>query len=83
MHNLLAVHKLGFRYTRYADDLTFSGDAKFLSGLRNFIPLVHGVIRRERFSLHWKKTRVHRSNQHQRVTAAGDVREPAWGPYQK
>ncbi|MCA9092466.1 MAG: RNA-directed DNA polymerase [Planctomycetaceae bacterium] len=55
-------------YTRYADDLTFSGDAKFLSGLRNFVPLVHTVIRRERFQLHYKKTKVHRSNQHQRVT---------------
>lgn len=62
------ARKFRATYTRYADDLTFSGDAKFLSGLRNFIPLVHGVIRRERFSLHWKKTRVHRSNQHQRVT---------------
>lgn len=55
-------------YTRYADDLTFSGDKKFLSGLRNFIPLVKGIIRRERFAFHSGKTKVHRSNQHQRVT---------------
>lgn len=60
--------KFHARYTRYADDLAFSGDAKFLSGLRNFIPLVQGIIARERFTLHWKKTKVHRNNQQQRVT---------------
>ena len=62
------ARKFRATYTRYADDLTFSGDAKFLSGLRNFIPLVRGIIRRERFSLHQSKTKVMRSNQHQRVT---------------
>lgn len=58
----------GATYTRYADDLTFSGDAKFRSSLRVFLPLVNQIIREERFRVHRKKRRILRPHQQQRVT---------------
>lgn len=55
-------------YTRYADDLTFSGSDQFLRSLRVFIPLVDQVIRSERFQVNQSKRRVLRNNQQQKVT---------------
>ena len=56
------------QYTRYADDLTFSGSRKFLGGLATFLPLVGKIIHAERFKLHPKKRQVLRDNQQQKVT---------------
>jgi len=55
------------RYTRYADDLTFSGSGRFIPALREFIPLVTQIIRSERFVVHRTKRQVLRSNQRQLV----------------
>lgn len=55
-------------YTRYADDLTFSGSDQFLRALRVFIPLVDQIIRSERFQVNQSKRRVLRNNQQQKVT---------------
>lgn len=55
-------------YTRYADDLTFSGDEQFLRSLRVFIPLVEQIIRSERFQINQNKRRILRNNQQQKVT---------------
>lgn len=55
-------------YTRYADDLTFSGSDQFLRSLRVFIPLVNQIIRSERFQVNQSKRRVLRNNQQQKVT---------------
>ncbi len=55
-------------YTRYADDLTFSGSDQFLRSLRVFIPLVEQIIRSERFQVNQSKRRVLRNNQQQKVT---------------
>lgn len=58
-------------YTRYADDITISGDIAFARRLRNVIPLVEQVIRQERFHVHPTKRKVLR--QSQRQTVAGVV----------
>lgn len=58
-------------YTRYADDLTFSGSGRFIPALREFIPLATSIIRSERFTSHKAKRRVLRNNQRQ--TVAGVV----------
>jgi hypothetical protein len=55
------------QYTRYADDLTFSGDARFIAALRDFIPLAEQVIRSEGFQSKRQKRRVVRANQRQVV----------------
>ncbi|WP_299465933.1 reverse transcriptase family protein [uncultured Gimesia sp.] len=55
-------------YTRYADDLTFSGSDQFLRSLRVFIPLVDQIVRSERFHVNQLKRRVLRDNQQQKVT---------------
>ncbi len=58
----------GANYTRYADDLTFSGDQQFLRSLAVFIPLAHQIVRSERFSLNKKKRKIIRNSQRQTVT---------------
>lgn len=55
-------------YTRYADDLTFSGDPKFVAAVGDFIPLVQQIIRDEGFQSKRSKRRVLRTNQRQTVT---------------
>jgi retron-type reverse transcriptase len=55
----------GFRYTRYADDLSFSGDdAGAANGLR---AAATRIIREEGFEVNPKKTRISRRGQRQRV----------------
>lgn len=61
----------GARFTRYADDLTFSGPQDLSFGLRAFVPLVEQIIRRERFRSNRDKRQVLRS--HQRQSVAGVV----------
>lgn len=58
----------GANYTRYADDLTFSGPETLFRGLKTLIPLVEQVIRDERFIVHKSKRKVIRNNQQQKVT---------------
>lgn len=57
----------GGTYTRYADDLTMSGDEAFARRLGNLIPLVEQVIRSERFAVHPRKRRVLRQGRRQVV----------------
>lgn len=69
------ARKLGCRYTRYADDLTFSwhGDARPQVGA-----LLRGagtIVRAEGFEVHAQKTRVMRAGARQKVT--GLVVNPA------
>lgn len=54
-------------YTRYADDLTFSGPERFLRSLPVFIPLSGAIIRDERFRVNRRKRQVIRDNQRQVV----------------
>jgi hypothetical protein len=62
------ARSFGANYTRYADDLTFSGPEEFIPSLRDFIPLVSKVIRQERFRVNKKKRKVIRDNARQTVT---------------
>lgn len=55
-------------YTRYADDLTFSGAGRSIPALNEIVPLVRQIVAAERFYLNPKKCRVVRNGQRQTVT---------------
>jgi len=55
-------------YTRYADDLAFSGGNDFAAGIERFRETVKKIAKEEGFSLNAKKTRVMPRNTRQRVT---------------
>jgi len=62
-----ACQKLGFAYTRYADDLTFSATTKDANvGL--LLARVRHIVQEEGFALNPKKGRVQRRNRRQEVT---------------
>ena len=58
----------GGNYTRYGDDLTFSGGRNFQSSLRLFIPLAQQIIRQERFVINKHKRKILRRSNQQTVT---------------
>lgn len=62
--------KAGWRYTRYADDLTFSLPRSHQGkpGLGRLMGLVKRIVAEEGFQVHPDKTRVHRAGGSQRVT---------------
>ena len=62
------ARKFNARYTRYADDLTFSGDEVFKKSLAVFIPLVDKIVKQEQFRVNRFKRRIVRNNQRQVVT---------------
>ena len=51
-------------YSRYADDMTFSGER----GFREFFPLVEKIIIEEGFAINDKKTRIAGKHQRQEIT---------------
>jgi RNA-directed DNA polymerase len=58
----------GLVYTRYADDLTFSGSGRTVPALREVISLVTKIIRDEGFIANDAKRRVVRNSQRMTVT---------------
>lgn len=62
------ARKLGCRYTRYADDLTFSWHGTDRSDIGALLRAVRMIVRNEGFEIHVKKTRVMRKGARQRVT---------------
>src|SRR5205814_5818724 len=64
------ARRLGYRYTRYADDLTFSLPDGHAGAPRAgaLMGLARRVVEAEGFRLHPDKTRVHRSGGRQQVT---------------
>ena len=62
------ARRFGATYTRYADDLTFSGGEDFKRGMIRFLPLVRRIVQDERFPLNAAKTRFMRPGQSQQVT---------------
>lgn len=65
-----AAAKLGWRYTRYADDLTFSlpRGHKGKPGLGKLLGCISAITAAEGFAVHPDKTRVARSGARQRIT---------------
>ncbi|MFD2450738.1 reverse transcriptase family protein [Ideonella paludis] len=60
--------KLGFTYTRYADDLTFSASEEGATRVGSLLRQVHHVLRSEGFTPHPDKQRVMRQGARQEVT---------------
>jgi retron-type reverse transcriptase len=60
--------KLGLTYTRYADDITFSGDGEFAGKIGWLLAKVRHVAQEEGFAVNEKKTRVMRRGTAQTVT---------------
>lgn len=67
------ARKLGFSYTRYADDLTFSGDD--VAAARKLIKSVQRIVHAEGFALNDAKTRVMTQRGAQVVTGVTVNRE--------
>ena len=62
-----AARAIGATYTRYADDLTFSGGVEFAPRVERFAALVGAIAIEEGFLVNHHKTRVMRQAQAQRV----------------
>lgn len=58
----------GGSYTRYADDLTFSGGQEMRRASERLVSLVGAIVLEEGFVLNYRKTRVMRSSVRQKVT---------------
>jgi RNA-directed DNA polymerase len=58
----------GANYTRYADDLAFSGDDALGEKIKAFLATVEEIVSDEGFALHGRKTRIMRRGARQRVT---------------
>ena len=59
---------LGAQYTRYADDLAFSGGAELARAVERVVVEVGAIALEEGFAVQHRKTRVMRSGVRQRVT---------------
>lgn len=62
------AQKLGFIYTRYADDLTFSCPNENLKNINALKNLVNQIIDSEGFTIHPDKTRIMRKGSRKEVT---------------
>lgn len=62
------ANRFGARYTRYADDLTFSGDSPFCARVPGLLKAVADIARDEGFALNAAKTRIMPRHQRQSVT---------------
>ncbi|HMF78778.1 MAG TPA: reverse transcriptase family protein [Bryobacteraceae bacterium] len=57
----------GAEYTRYADDLAFSGDEAFERRVEWFSARAAGILREEDFTVHLRKTRIMRQSVRQHL----------------
>ncbi|MGL5808178.1 MAG: reverse transcriptase domain-containing protein [Xenococcaceae cyanobacterium] len=62
------AEKLGFIYTRYADDLTFSATGESLRHICNILRRTESIVVYEGFTINQEKTRILRKNRQQEVT---------------
>lgn len=68
--------KFGARYTRYADDLAFSGDEKFRKEMGRFIRRLSNIVSEEGYRPHRRKLWIMRSGGRQLVTGLVVNRQP-------
>jgi len=62
------AEELGFVYTRYADDLTFSASGDSLQNICNVLRRAESIVLHEGFTINEQKTRILRKNRQQEVT---------------
>ena len=62
-----AARAVGANYTRYADDLAFSGDAALSRRAQRIEPLIAAIVLEEGFRVNHRKTRVMHQGQAQRL----------------
>jgi len=62
------AQSIGARYTRYADDLTFSGGKEVARASQRLIPLIGAIALDEGLAINHHKTQVMRRSTQQRVT---------------
>lgn len=67
---------LGARYSRYADDLVFSGGVALARAMARFHPQVGAIAIEEGFALNMRKTRLMRTATRQRITGIVVNRHP-------
>ena len=60
--------ELGFVYTRYADDLTFSASGDSLQNICNILRRTESIVAHEGLVINEEKTRILRKNRQQEVT---------------
>jgi retron-type reverse transcriptase len=65
---LKMAEELGFAYTRYADDLTFSASGEAKKHICNVLRRTEAIVTHEGFEVHPHKTRVLRRSRQQEVT---------------
>jgi RNA-directed DNA polymerase len=70
------ARSLGARYSRYADDLAFSGDRAFERALERFHVHVGAIALEEGFAVNTKKTRMMRAGTRQQLTGVVVNRHP-------
>ncbi len=63
-----SAEQLGFVYTRYADDITFSGSGEALNNIGGALRRISYAATQEGFKVHPKKTRILRNSRRQEVT---------------
>jgi RNA-directed DNA polymerase len=62
------AHRFGVRYSRYADDLVFSGSGQLRQQFRSLHAWVNAIAQSEGFSLHPDKTRFLPAHKQQLIT---------------
>lgn len=60
--------KLGFAYTRYADDLTFSASGEAVANVKMLMGFIKKIVREEKLEIHPDKVRILRKGSRKEVT---------------
>ena len=67
---------MGFSFTRYADDITFSGEGEAAQKVQQLLWRLHRIIEEEGFAIHPRKVKVMRKGARQEVTGIVVNKQP-------